>query len=354
MKSFVTGAAGFIGSHLTAALLNAGHEVVGLDDLSTGRPENLTAVADHPGFRLVEGSILNRNLVGELATGADRVFHFAAAVGSFVIRDRTLESLRTNIHGTENVVEAAHRNHARILVASTSEIYGKNDKVGLREDDDRIVGSPLRSRWSYAEAKAIDESLLDAYVRERGLWAVIARLFNTVGPGQTGRYGMVIPRFVRQALAGEPLTVFGTGEQVRCFCHVHDVVPALIALIETDQACGRAVNLGSSEQVSIGELARRVIRLTGSASEIKRLSYLEVLGSGYEDLMRRVPDCALAGDLVGFKATRTLDDILRAVIDEQPASAEKSRRPRSRWPRPRRPPILTTGGALCASTYRQA
>lgn len=317
MKSFVTGAAGFIGSHLTTALLSAGHEVVGLDDLSTGRPENLDAVASHPGFRLVEGSILDADLVDELTTGADRVFHFAAAVGSFVIRDRTLESLRTNIHGTENVVEAAYRNNARILVASTSEIYGKNDKVGLREDDDRIVGSPLRSRWSYAEAKAIDESLIDAYVRERGLWAVIARLFNTVGPRQTGRYGMVIPRFVRQALAGEPLTVFGTGEQVRCFCHVHDVVPALTALIETDQACGRAVNLGSSEQVSIGELARRVIRLTGSPSAIERLSYLEVLGSGYEDLMRRVPDCALAGDLVGFEATRTLDDILRAVIDEQ-------------------------------------
>jgi UDP-glucose 4-epimerase len=313
VKSFVTGAAGFIGSHLTAALLNAGHEVVGLDDLSTGRLENLTTVAGHPGFRLVEGSILDRGLVDELTTGADRVFHFAAAVGSFVIRDRTLESLRTNIHGTENVAEAAHRNNARILVASTSEIYGKNDKVGLREDDDRIVGSPLRSRWSYAEAKAIDESLLDAYVRERGLWAVIARLFNTVGPGQTGRYGMVIPRFVRQALAGEPLTVFGTGEQVRCFCHVHDVIPALTALIETDQACGRAVNLGSSEQVSIGELARRVIGLTGSASEIKRLSYLEVLGSGYEDLMRRVPDCALAGDLVGFKATRPDHDRDRAT-----------------------------------------
>ncbi len=317
MKSFVTGAAGFIGSHLTTALLSAGHEVVGLDDLSTGRPENLAAVASHPGFRLVEGSILDQALIDELATGADRVFHFAAAVGSFVIRDRTLESLRTNIHGTENVVEAAYRNNARILVASTSEIYGKNDKVGLREDDDRISGSPLRSRWSYAEAKAIDESLIDAYVRERGLWAVIVRLFNTVGPRQTGRYGMVIPRFVRQALAGEPLTVFGTGEQVRCFCHVHDAIPAVTALIETDRACGQAVNLGSSEQVSIGELARRVIRLTGSASAIERLSYLEVLGSGYEDMMRRVPDCTLAGDLVGFRATRTLDDILRAVIDEQ-------------------------------------
>ena len=317
MKSFVTGAAGFIGSHLTAALLNAGHEVVGLDDLSTGRLENLAALASHPGFRLVEGSILDRDLVDDLADGADRVFHFAAAVGSFVIRDRALESLRTNIHGTENVVEAAHRNNAHILVASTSEIYGKNDKVGLREDDDRITGSPLRSRWSYAEAKAIDESLIDAYVRERGLWAVIVRLFNTVGPRQTGRYGMVIPRFVRQALAGEPLTVFGTGEQVRCFCHIHDVVPALTALIEADGACGRAVNLGSSEQVSIGELARRVIQATGSASEVKQLSYLEVLGSGYEDLMRRVPDCSLAGELVGFKAARTLDDVLRAVIDEQ-------------------------------------
>jgi UDP-glucose 4-epimerase len=317
VKSFVTGAAGFIGSHLTAALLSTGHEVVGLDDLSTGRPENLAAVVSHPGFRLVEGSILDQALVDELTTGADRVFHFAAAVGSFVIRDRTLESLRTNIHGTENVVEAAYRNHARILVASTSEIYGKNDKVGLREDDDRISGSPLRSRWSYAEAKAIDESLIDAYVRERGLWAVIVRLFNTVGPRQTGRYGMVIPRFVRQALAGQPLTVFGTGEQVRCFCHVDDVIPAITALIETDQARGQAVNLGSSEQVSIGELARRVIRLTGSASAIERLSYLEVLGSGYEDMMRRVPDCTLAGDLVGFRATRTLDGILRAVIDEQ-------------------------------------
>jgi UDP-glucose 4-epimerase len=317
MKAFVTGAAGFIGSHLTAALLDAGHEVTGLDDLSTGRLENLAEVASHPRFRFAEGSILDAKLVGELTAGADRVFHMAAAVGSFVIRDRTLESLRTNIHGTENVVEAAFRNGARILVASTSEIYGKNDKVGLREDDDRLVGSPLRSRWSYAEAKAIDESLIDAYVRERGLWAVIVRLFNTVGPRQTGRYGMVIPRFVRQALAGEPLTVFGTGEQVRCFCHVHDVIPALTALIETDKACGRAVNLGSSEQISIAALARRVIEATGSASEIKRLSYLEVLGSGYEDLMRRVPDCSLAGELVGFRASRSLDDILDAVISEQ-------------------------------------
>jgi UDP-glucose 4-epimerase len=317
MKCLVTGAAGFIGSHLSDALVAAGHEVAGLDDLSTGRLENLAAVAGHPSFRLVQGSILDQRLVDELADGADRVFHLAAAVGSFVIRDRTLAALRTNIHGTEHVVEAAYRNRARVLVASTSEIYGKNDKVGLTEEDDRISGSPLKSRWSYAEAKAIDESLVDAYVRELGLRAVIVRLFNTVGPRQTGRYGMVIPRFVRQALAGEALTVFGTGEQIRCFCHVHDVIPALAALIDCDEAVGRAVNLGSSEQVSIEGLARRVIELTGSASQVTRSSYLAAYGSGYEDMMRRVPDCSLAGGLAGFRATRKLDDILRAVIDEQ-------------------------------------
>ena len=325
MKYFVTGAAGFIGSHLTEALLDAGHEVTGLDDLSTGQLENLAAVTPHPRFRLVLGSILDADLVDDLCDGADRVFHLAAAVGAFVIMDRTLESLRTNIHGTENVVDAAHRNDARILVASTSEIYGKNSKVGLREDDDRIAGSPLKSRWSYSEAKAIDESLVSAYVAERGLWAVIARLFNTVGPRQTGRYGMVIPRFVRQGLSGEPLTVFGTGDQVRCFCHVHDVIPALIALLETQDARGRAVNIGSSEQVSIAGLAERVIAATGSSGGIARSSYLEAYGAGYEDMQRRVPDCTLARGLVGFASVRTLDDIIGAVIEDQLTAAAVTR-----------------------------
>ena len=325
MKYFVTGAAGFIGSHLTEALLDAGHEVTGLDDLSTGRLENLAAVTPHPRFRLVLGSILDADLVDDLCDGADRVFHLAAAVGAFVIMDRTLESLRTNIHGTENVVDAAHRNEARILVASTSEIYGKNSKVGLREDDDRIAGSPLKSRWSYSEAKAIDESLVSAYVAERGLWAVIARLFNTVGPRQTGRYGMVIPRFVRQGLSGEPLTLFGTGDQVRCFCHVHDVIPALIALLETQDARGRAVNIGSSEQVSIAGLAERVIAATGSSSGLVRSSYLEAYGAGYEDMQRRVPDCTLARGLVGFASVRTLDDIIGAVIEDQLTAAAVTR-----------------------------
>jgi UDP-glucose 4-epimerase len=317
MKCLVTGAAGFIGSHLTGQLLDSGNDVVGLDDFSTGRPENLAAVADHPRFRLVRGSILDRALVDRAAEGSDCVFHLAAAVGAFVIRDRTLESMRTNIHGTENVVDAASRNGARLLVASTSEIYGKNTTIGLREDDDRIIGSPLRSRWSYAEAKAIDESLVNAYVQERGLRAVIARLFNTVGPRQTGRYGMVIPRFTRQALTGEPLTVYGTGDQIRCFCHVLDVVPALVGLVNCEAAVGRAVNLGSTEQVSISQLAGQVIAATGSASGIKRSSYLEAYGSGYEDMQRRVPNCDLARELVGFTATRSLADIISAVIADQ-------------------------------------
>lgn len=322
MKCLVTGAAGFIGSHLSDALVTAGHEVVGLDDLSTGRLDNLRAVQDASGFRLVQGTIRDAGLVDDLARGADWIFHLAAAVGSFVIRDRTLESLRTNIHGTENVIEAADRHGAVLMAASTSEIYGKNDKIGLREDDDRLVGSPLRSRWSYAEAKAIDESLIDAYARERGLRAVIIRFFNTVGPRQTGRYGMVIPRFVRQALAGEPLTIFGTGEQIRCFCHVADVVPAVLDLITTQAAYGRAVNLGNTEQVTILELARRVIAATGSSSELTYQSYLEAMGPGYEDMQRRVPDCTLAHELVGYKPTRTLDDIIHSVIADQTGGRE--------------------------------
>ncbi len=320
MRMFVTGAAGFIGSHLCQALVHRGHEVVGLDDLSTGRPENLSAFCGDPRFRFVRGSVLDPAAVDELADGADWVFHMAAAVGTFVIRDRTLDSMRTNLHGTENVLAASHRNHARLLLASTSEIYGKNDKIGLSEDDDRVTGSPLRSRWSYAEAKAIDESLVQAYVREGGLRATIARLFNTVGPRQTGRYGMVLPRFVRQALLGDPLTVFGTGKQVRCFCHVLDVVPALIRLAAAESACGKAVNFGSSEQVSIEGLAQRVIAATGSASTIESISCQEAYGEGYEDMQRRVPDCTLARNLVGFRARRSLDEIIESVISDQVAT----------------------------------
>ncbi|HCU92916.1 MAG TPA: nucleoside-diphosphate sugar epimerase [Actinobacteria bacterium] len=320
MRIFVTGAAGFIGSHLVEALLTGGHDVVGLDDLSTGRLANLAAVTGHPRFRLAEGSILDAALVDELTAGAGQVYHLAAAVGSFVIRDRTLDALRTNVHGTEHVVDAAARHGAVLVAASTSEIYGKNTKIGLREDDDRVIGSPLKSRWSYAEAKAIDESLIDAYGREHGLRAVIIRFFNTVGPRQTGRYGMVIPRFVRQALAGEPLTIFGTGDQIRCFCHVQDVVPAVVRLAATPAAYGKAVNLGSTEQTTIGNLAQRVISISGSAGGVTYGSYLDAYGPGYEDLQRRVPDCTLARTLTGFTPSRTLEDIIHDVIRDQATS----------------------------------
>lgn len=321
MKALITGGAGFIGSHLAEHLLEGGHEVIVLDDLSTGTLANLAAVREHPRLRCVPGTVLDAALVDALASQVDTIFHLAAAVGSFVIRDRTLASLRTNIHGTEHVLAAAHHHQARVLIASSSEVYGKNTKVGLREDDDRVVGSPLLHRWSYSEAKAVDESLTHAYVRELGLRAVIVRLFNTVGPRQSGRYGMVIPRFVAQALAGRPLTVFGTGMQVRCFCHVHDVVPALLALVQHPGAYGSAVNLGSCEQITIAGLAHRVLTLTGSASPIVHLSYEEGIGPGYEDLQRRVPDCTKARELIGFHPTRTLDDILRSVIDEQSRAA---------------------------------
>ena len=320
IRYLITGACGFIGSHLTQALLAEGHHVTGLDDLSTGRLANLSAVTGHPQLALVKGSVTDAALTADLARGADVVFHLAAAVGSFVIRDRTLQSLRTNVTGSENVIEAASRHGARLVIASSSEIYGKNDKIGLREDDDRVLGSPLKSRWSYAEAKAIDESMTEAYVRERGLRAVIVRLFNTVGPRQSGYYGMVIPRFVRQALAGQPVTVFGTGEQIRCFCHVDDVTPALIGLAGCDAALGQAVNIGTSQQVSINQLAEHVITATGSGSRIARRSYLEAYGDGYEDMQRRVPDCTLARELIGFSPARTLDDIIQSVIGDQLAA----------------------------------
>ena len=317
MTTLVTGGAGFIGSHLTESLLSSGENVIVLDDLSTGNEQNLAAVLDHPSLQFVKGSILDTPLVDELVGRADTVYHLAAAVGTFTILDKTLESLRTNLHGTENVVDSASRYGARVLIASTSEIYGKNTKVGLREDDDRHIGSPLKNRWSYAEAKAIDETLAYLYSVERGLQTVIVRLFNTVGPRQTGRYGMVIPRFVGQAIAGEPLTVFGTGNQVRCFCHVHDVVPALQALMADKRAYSQVFNIGSSEQVSIMQLAGRVRAIVGSSSTITQVPYESAYGAGFEDMQRRVPDCTRAQRQIGFRPSRSLADIIQAVAAYQ-------------------------------------
>lgn len=325
MTTLVTGGAGFIGSHLTESLLSRGEEVIVLDDLSTGREQNLAAVVGHPSLRFVNGSILDVSLLDRLVGRADTVYHLAAAVGTFTILDKTLNSLRTNLHGTENVVDSALRHGARVLIASTSEIYGKNTKVGLQEDDDRHLGSPLKNRWSYAEAKAIDETVAYLYAVEHDLQTVIVRLFNTVGPRQTGRYGMVVPRFVGQALAGQPLTVFGTGHQVRCFCHVHDVVPALQALMSDERAYGQVFNIGNFEQVSMTQLAERVLAIVGSSSTIIYVPYDSAYGAGFEDMQRRVPDCTRARQLIGFRPSRSLDDIIQAVMADQLAeSAEVS------------------------------
>ncbi|CAM3349896.1 NAD-dependent epimerase/dehydratase family protein [Kibdelosporangium persicum] len=316
MRCLITGGAGFIGSHLTEHLLGLGHEVVVLDDLSTGSESNLAAFADDPRLRFVRGSVCDRDAVDSCMAGVDAIYHLAAAVGVFTILGKTLESLRTNLNGTETVLEAARAHDVPILVASTSEIYGKNTADGLTEDADRIVGSPLVNRWSYAEAKALDETLAYLYGIEYGVKTVIVRLFNTVGPRQSGRYGMVIPRFVGQALAGEPITVFGDGQQVRCFCHVLDVVPALVALLEDEGAHGTVYNLGSSEQVSIADLAHKVIAATDSSSTVVKVPYEQAYGAGFEDMQRRIPDCAKARDRVGFRPRRTLDDIIRSVVAE--------------------------------------
>ncbi|MFI5614912.1 NAD-dependent epimerase/dehydratase family protein [Amycolatopsis sp. NPDC051903] len=320
MRYLITGGAGFIGSHLTEHLLQQGHEVVALDNLGTGTLDNLAGVRDNPGFRFVRGSVTDPAAVAACMAGIDAVFHLAAAVGVFTILDKTMESLRTNLHGTETVLDAALQHDVPILVASTSEIYGKNTADGLTEDADRIIGSPLKNRWSYAEAKALDETFAHLYAVEHGLRTVIVRPFNTVGPRQTGRYGMVIPRFVKQALAGEPITVFGDGQQTRCFCHVHDVVPALVALLSDESAYGKVFNLGSNEQTTISQLAERVITATGSSSTIAKVPYEEAYGKGYEDMQRRIPDCTRAHQQIGFAPTHTLDDIIAAVVADRRGS----------------------------------
>ncbi|MGW6304572.1 NAD-dependent epimerase/dehydratase family protein [Streptomyces niveus] len=314
MRCLITGGAGFIGSHLTEHLLGLGHEVVILDDVSTGSADNLAAWADEPRLRFVQGSVCDAEAVESCMAGVDRVYHLAAAVGVFTIMGKTLESLRTNLGGTETVLEAARRHDVPILVASTSEVYGKNTADGLTEDADRIVGSPLKNRWSYAEAKALDETMAYLYGVEYGVRTVIVRLFNTVGPRQSGRYGMVIPRFVQQALAGEPVTLFGDGQQIRCFCHVLDVIPSLVALLEDEGAHGTVFNLGSSEQVSMAELAAKVIAATGSSSTVVKIPYEQAYGPGFEDMQRRIPNCDKARERIGFRPTRTLDDIIESVI----------------------------------------
>ena len=317
MRALITGGAGFIGSHLADHLLDRGDQVVLLDDLSTGRLTNIEHLNDRTGAEFVLGSILDAELIDEVASRVDAVFHLAAAVGVNLIVEKPLESLMTNIRGTETVIEMAHKYDKRLLVMSTSEIYGKNTSDSLSEEDDRILGSPLKSRWSYSEAKAIDEILAYTYWREKGLETVIIRLFNTVGPRQTGSYGMVIPRFVGQALRNEPITIFGDGKQTRCFCHVGDVVEGLVALSEHPKAFGKVFNLGGGKEVSIRELAERVIELAGSQSSLEFIPYDAAYEAGFEDMERRVPNTTRAMQLVGFEPSASLDDIIQSVIDDQ-------------------------------------
>ena len=318
----ITGGAGFIGSHLTEALLSRGDTVVVLDDLSTGRMSNLRHLRAHPDLEIIVGSVLDELKVDELVHGSDVVVHLAAAVGVKLIVEQPLRSFTTNIRGSEIVLAAAHRYRRKIMVMSTSEIYGKNGSVELTETADRILGSTSVARWAYSTAKAVDEILALNYHRERGLPTVIPRLFNTVGPRQSPGYGMVIPRLVRQAVAGEDLTVHGDGLQSRCFCHVHDVVQALTGLLDHPDAVGKVFNIGSSEEVTILELAERIIELAGTGSRIKLIPYDEVYAVGFEDMRRRVPDWSKIHELTGWHPRQTLDTVLRAAI----AEAEDERR----------------------------
>jgi UDP-glucose 4-epimerase len=310
MYTLVTGGAGFIGSHLVERLLAAGDEVLVLDDLSTGQMANLDTVIDDARLEVVRGSILDEALVDRVVHGTDRTFHLAAAVGVHIIVDSPLQSLRTNLHGTEQVLQAAVTHHRPVLLASTSEVYGKNTADRLSEDADRVLGSPLLARWTYAAAKGLDEAIAHAHVVEHGLEARIVRLFNTVGPRQRGRYGMVLPRLIGQALRGEPLTVYGDGTQTRCFSYVGDVVQAITRLAVHPDAIGIAVNLGGKQEISINDLAARVIHVLGSSSPIEHLPYEFAYGPGYEDMQRRVPDNARAAALVGYEPTTGIDEMI--------------------------------------------
>lgn len=313
MRVLITGGAGFVGSHLTDLLLARGDQVVVLDDLSTGRHDNIRHHLGDPNFEFVLGSILNESLVDDAIRRCDAVLHLAAAVGVELIVGRPLESLATNIRGSEIVLEKCHKYGRKVLVTSTSEIYGKNDSDALSEEDDRILGSPLKTRWSYSEAKAIEEVLAYSYWKEKGLPAVIVRLFNTVGPRQVGFYGMVVPRFVEQALKGQPITVYGDGTQRRCFCHVADVAQALVGLLDSREAEGQVFNVGASREISISDLAQRIIDQVGSSSSIVKVSYDDAYEEGFEDMLRRVPNTAKVQGLLGWAPERGLDQIINDV-----------------------------------------
>ncbi len=315
MRVLITGGAGFIGSHLTDRLIVDGHDVTVLDNLETGRIENLADASTSGRLTFIEGSVLDAEMVERLAAETDFIYHLAAAVGVFNILERPLASLMTNLRGTEIVLDAALKYSRPILVASSSEVYGKNTSDSLHEDDNRILGSPLMIRWSYSQAKAIDETLAYAYWEEKKLPTRIVRFFNTVGPRQLGAYGMVVPRFVAAALDNEEITIYGDGTQTRCFGHVADIIDALISVANSEKTIGTVVNIGNDEEISINDLAKKIIEITGSKSKIVYLSYADAYKSGFEDMERRVPSIERIKKLTGWKPTRNLETIIRDVAD---------------------------------------
>ena len=316
MRVLVTGGAGFIGSHLCERLVQDGHSVTAIDNFSTGKASNLKQLKDEANFKLIEGSILDTEILKPLIEDTDYVFHLAAAVGVFNIINNPLASLLTNIRGTENVLEAAYANMKPVLLTSSSEVYGKNTSDSLKESDDRVLGSPVTLRWSYSEAKAIDESLAYAYFVEKSLETRIVRFFNTVGPRQLGAYGMVIPRFVKSAINNEPITVYGDGTQTRCFAHVYDVIDAVIAIAFANNTVGKVINIGNDFEISINKLAQKIIAETNSKSEIIYVPYKEAYGDGFEDMERRVPNIELIHKLVGWKPMRELSTMIADISAE--------------------------------------
>jgi UDP-glucose 4-epimerase len=314
VRALITGGAGFIGSHLSDALLAHGHRVIVLDNLSTGSIENISHLKGQPGFEYFIDSVTNEPLLAELIDRSDVVFHLAAAVGVKLIVEQPVHTIETNVHGTEVVLKHANKKKKLVVIASTSEVYGKSTVVPFHEDDDLVMGPTPKHRWAYACSKAIDEFLALAYWKERKLPVIIVRFFNTVGPRQTGQYGMVIPNFVRQALAGEPITVFGDGTQSRAFTHVADVVDGLLKLVAEPKAIGKVINIGTTEEITIAALASRVRDLTESDSPIKFVPYDEAYESGFEDMPRRVPDLSTITALIGYRPKHTLEDILTHVI----------------------------------------
>jgi UDP-glucose 4-epimerase len=334
-KFLVTGGAGFIGSHLSELLLKQGHQVVAIDNLSTGRHENIQHLLQTPGFQFVRETIMNSQVLDRLTSEADIIIHLAAVVGVKLIVEDPVNTIATNIMGTEAVLTTANRYGCKVMIASTSEVYGKGYKVPFNEDDDTVMGPTSHSRWSYATSKAIDEFLGLAYYHQFGLPVVVMRYFNTVGPRQTGRYGMVLPRFVRQALTGEPITIYSDGEQSRCFSDVADIVDATAKLAQHPEAVGQVFNIGSTEEVTIRELAERVIETTGSNSRLVYVPYEEAYAPGFEDMHRRVPDLEKIRKLIGYAPRYTLDDTLkRVVLYEREQLVKQSKEPT--LPRPTR------------------